>query len=197
MLMSNRVAQALQHEIRTPLTAIFGMIFRLKESCLTSTQRNYVNAILISANHLLNFANSLEPQTFVSKSISEKKPKVLLVEDDLLIQYLHHDLLSELGYEVDVAKNAAEALALARNFYDLILLDIGLPDLNGIEVAKKIRLYPNHINTPVFAVTAYVDSETEKDCLEAGITRVIHKPVEQSTLAETLNNCNLFGATSI
>lgn len=196
MLTSNHAARTLQHEIRTPLTVIFGMISRLKESCLTATQISYVNAIFISANRLLKLANELESQTFISKSLSLKKPKVLLVEDDPLIQYLHHYLLSDLGYEVDVAKNAAESLALARHSFDLILLDIGLPDLNGIEVAKKIRIYPNHINTPIFAVTAYADPATEKDCLKAGVTRVLHKPVERNTLAEILRNYNLFGAKS-
>ncbi len=187
----------LQHEIRTPLTTIFGMISRLKASYLTTAQTDYVNAILISANHLLNLAHRLESQTLTHKSIKLKKPKVLLVEDNQLIQYIHHCFLSDLGCEVDIAKNGAEALTLARHSYDLIVLDIGLPDVDGIEVAKKLRFYSNHINTPIFVLTAYVDPVTKKDCLDAGVARVLHKPIERNTLAEALNDYNLFGEKSV
>jgi len=161
------------------------MIFYLKRTCLTRVQIEYVDAILASADDLLKLANSIV-----------KKPKVLLVEDNPIIQRVHQYMLSDLGCETEIAKDGAEALVLGRHDYDLIFLDIGLPDLNGIEVAKKLRRYPNHIHTPILALTAHVDAVTKKNCLEAGVVRVLHKPVEFNTLAEMLRDYNLISEES-
>ena len=193
MLTSSFSVRALQHDIRTPLTTIFGMVFYLKKTFLTRMQAEYVDTILASANDLLKVANRLRNQMPQHKFNSLKKPKVLLVEDNPLIQRVHQDMLWELGCETDVVKDAAEALVIGSHVYDLILLDIGLPDLNGFEVAKKLRQYPNHNHTPIFALTAYVDPATERQCLEAGIARILYKPVELNTLAEVLRDYNLIG----
>lgn len=152
--------------------------------------RSYDNDISLSKHSLLTPTNKLKPQIPDNTSTTPKKTKVLLVEDDLLIQCIHQRMLLELGCTIDIAGNAAEALTLAKHTYDFILLDIGLPDLDGIEVAKKIRNYPNHINTRIFALTANTDPLTEKCCLEAGILRVLHKPIDLNTLGEWLRDHN-------
>lgn len=193
MLTSIAASRMLQHEIRTPLTIILGMISHLKKTCLTPMQANYVNAILVSANDLLKISNQLKPQMPSHKPITLKKPKVLLIEDDPMIQCIHQYMLSDLGCETDGVRNAAQALVVANQDYDMIMLDIGLPDLNGIEVAKRLRAHQNHINTPIIILTAYTDPWTEKDCLEAGVTCVLHKPIELTTLAEVLRANHLIG----
>ncbi len=117
-----------------------------------------------------------------------KKLKVLLVEDHPLIQVIHQTMLLDLNFQPDVASNAIEALELANHHYDLIILDIGLPDINGIELAKILKKMPHHFYTPLLALTANTDFNTQKSCFEAGITQVIHKPIDRITLAMALRS---------
>lgn len=187
MLIQNMAPKELQHELRTPLTTILGMIRYLKSEPLSSAQEDCVDGILQSANQLLKFANTLQPQPHNDIPTKlPKKPRVLLVEDHPLIRQIHQSLLSDLNYQTDVAENAKEALALAVQDYDLIILDIGLPDLSGIELAKRLKNKANHQNTRLLALTAYTDLQTEQSCLEAGIEQVLHKPVDPNTLAAVL-----------
>ena len=198
MLSQNMAPRELQHEIRTPLTAILGMIHYLKNEPLSSAQQDCVNGILHSAKQLLNFANTLQPQPHNDiPSVFPNKIRVLLVEDHPLIRQIHQGMLSELNCETHVASNAKEALALAVHDYDLIILDIGLPDLSGIELAKILKNTTNHQNTRLLALTAYTDLNTEQSCLEAGIEQVLHKPVDPNTLTAVLRSRQLFKEGSL
>ena len=117
-----------------------------------------------------------------------KKLKILLVEDHPLIQVIHQTMLLDLNFQSDVASNAKEALKLASYHYDIIILDIGLPDISGIGLAKILKKMPHHSNTPLLALTAYIDFNTEQSCLAVGITKVLHKPIDHSTLAAVLHS---------
>ena len=116
------------------------------------------------------------------KFSAKNKTKILLVEDIKIIQIVHAQYLKNLRCDVDVASNAAETLCLAKNHYDLILLDIGLPDMNGVDLCVKLKEQPPHKNTRIFALTAYVGSDIEKSCLQAGMEKVLHKPITQDEL---------------
>ena len=86
------------------------------------------------------------------KSAMQKLFKVLVVEDNPAIQCIHKAMLTELNCETEVASNAKEALEMAWNHHDLILLDIGLPDRSGVEVALEIRGRETDKRTRIVAV---------------------------------------------
>lgn len=115
---------------------------------------------------------------------------ILLVEDDLLVQMIHRQKLEKLGCVVHVVPNGKEALEKSKSQYGLILLDWGLPDIDGIQVCRTIRQY-EHINelprVPIVIITAYPRTpETEKTCHEAGADAVIVKPVVEDYIWQQL-----------
>lgn len=114
------------------------------------------------------------------------KARVLLVEDVPIIQTVHVRLLEDLNCEVDLAKNGKETLILYRkNNYDLIFLDIGLPDISGTEICKFIREQKSQI--PIVALTAN-GFEIREQCIDAGMNCFIQKPADRQTLRGVLTH---------
>lgn len=108
---------------------------------------------------------------------STKKPAILLVEDHPIAQRLAIEILSSLGCEVDLAKNGQEALDFfSQKNFDLILMDIGLPDFDGIIVTTHIRKIENGTQrVPIIGVSAHVKSRLS--ALEAGMDEYLLKPL--------------------
>ena len=108
--------------------------------------------------------------------------KILIVEDvemnrDLLVQLLEDD------YELSEATDGRQGLEMAVQVKpDLILLDIGMPDMDGYEVAKKIRSNDEIKDTPIIAVTAHAMEGDEKKALEAGCNDYLPKPIDEEEL---------------
>lgn len=116
--------------------------------------------------------------------------RVLLVEDNRLIRLAVQNQLTTLGCRVYLAENGAQALQRARdNHYDLILMDIGLPDKNGCDVAREIRSQMDNPNryTPIVALTAHIDADHEHLCFAAGMQRVLIKPLQIEQARERLS----------
>jgi CheY-like chemotaxis protein len=116
------------------------------------------------------------------------KPKVLLVEDDLVIQMVHKRYAAELGCELTTSSNGKDAVELAERDYDLILMDVGLPGLNGIDATTLIRAHEkiNHHHAYIVAVTGYKDLKSIDKCLAAGMDGVLHKPIAPTELKKVL-----------
>src|ERR1700678_3501431 len=113
--------------------------------------------------------------------ISGWKPKVLLVEDEPLIQKIHRLMLEKIGCEVELAGSGSEALNKIANHYDIIFMDIGLPDINGFEVTREFRqheLINAHKPTPIIALTAYCLHEVRDKCEAVGINKIATKPIK-------------------
>ena len=129
-------------------------------------------------------------QTATVSRTAEKKPlRILLAEDNVSSQKVVLGMLKKLGYKADIAANGIEALqALERQHYDVVLMDIKMPEMDGFEAARIIRqCYPNN-GPKIIAITAYgIDSYREK-CLEAGMDDYIAKPVKVDDLATLLRN---------
>lgn len=117
--------------------------------------------------------------------LKTRQPHILLVEDTDYIQLINTLFLQQMGCQVTLADNGRIAFRKARKYnYDLILMDIGLPIMSGIEAAKAIRLYESNLRryTPIIALTAYGDL-IEKECRLAGIDGIATKPLLFENLA--------------
>ncbi|VVB62906.1 Chemotaxis protein CheY [uncultured archaeon] len=123
------------------------------------------------------------------KSCSVNNSKVLLAEDDKLNRKVILAMLKHLGYSADTAVNGIEVLAaLKRKRYDLILMNVGLPEMDGIEVTRHIR--SGFQNGPrIIAVTAYALPGMKQECLRAGMDDFITKPFRVDELDAILRNC--------
>lgn len=113
---------------------------------------------------------------------------ILVVEDNQINQKVMRSFLQELHYKnIDFVSNGTHAMLLVTaQIYDLILLDIGLPDIHGIELCKQIRKLDCYKNKPIIAITAYESSLIEDSCLEVGISKILLKPILIEELQNTL-----------
>lgn len=105
--------------------------------------------------------------------------RILVVEDEEINQEIAQYLLTNLGFNVDIAKDGLESLELAtETHYDLILMDIELPQMDGLAATKAIRQIPKNSRTPIVAMTASAFEEDRRDCIDAGMDDHIAKPLE-------------------
>lgn len=104
--------------------------------------------------------------------------KILVVEDEPLNMELTQEILNSMGFTVRGARDGKEAIKnIEKESYDLILMDIGLPDMSGIEVTKIIKSMPRYKNVPVIALTVYAMKGEKEKILEAGLDDYISKPI--------------------
>lgn len=116
-----------------------------------------------------------------------EKKKILIVEDNELNMKLFHDLLEVHGYETIQTKDGREALGLAREHHpDLILMDIQLPEVSGLEVTKWIKDDEDLKSIPVIAVTAFAMKGDEEKIRNGGCEAYIAKPISVSTFLKTI-----------
>jgi two-component system sensor histidine kinase/response regulator len=125
----------------------------------------------------------------VSTAFADINARILLVEDNLINQRVTLHFLKELGCSADVAHNGILALKLfKKNTYDLILMDIGLPDMDGFMVCQKIRaLERKDQHIPIIALTAYASENDKQKCLNAGMDNVLTKPINSVGLLHMLS----------
>ena len=125
-----------------------------------------------------------------STSCEEGQSSILLIEDDMLTSLVQQMILSNLNCQVDIASTGNAALKLWHaHKYDLIFMDIGLPDLDGCEIARQIRALEASKDTtvPIVALTAHIDSENVAQCFEAGMNMVLNKPLLDNKTKEILD----------
>lgn len=108
---------------------------------------------------------------------------ILYIEDDPLNRILIHRVLNAEGYDVTFAENATEALNhLSNKDYNLILMDINLPDIDGYSLTTRLRENPKYKNTPIVALTANVMKGDRERSLESGCDGYIQKPIDVDAL---------------
>lgn len=113
---------------------------------------------------------------------------ILLVEDDSLLRHAFRLLLEDAGYRIHEAGTAHEAVEKARHVTpDLVLLDLGLPDAPGLDVVRTLRLHEPTQDTPIIALTGRVGAEERTECIEAGCTSYLAKPIAPRDLLKRLS----------
>ena len=115
--------------------------------------------------------------------------KVLIVEDNELNMKLFHDLLEAQGYETLQTREGLQALSIAREHNpDLILMDIQLPEISGLEVTKWLKEDDDLAHIPVVAVTAFAMKGDEERIREGGCEAYISKPISVMGFLQTVDS---------
>ena len=134
--------------------------------------------------------NPVLPET----SLDFRGKSILLVEDNELNSEIAVEILNEYGFLVDTAENGAEAVEKVKNSkscnYDLVLMDVQMPVMNGYEATKQIRALtdPALAGITILAMTANAFDEDKKKALECGMNGFLSKPIVIEELISTLQN---------
>ncbi|OGO77747.1 MAG: hypothetical protein A2Y23_03885, partial [Clostridiales bacterium GWB2_37_7] len=124
--------------------------------------------------------------------------KILLAEDDSINQRVLIKLLKERGYNVELATNGQEAVAMfITKKYDVVLMDIQMPEMDGIEATKMIREIESHYNThtPIIALTAFALDGDRERFIAIGMDDYLPKPIKMEELYQKLDHVETTGAT--
>jgi len=114
-----------------------------------------------------------------AEAVSLKGVCLLLVEDNTLNQMLASDLLRGHGATVDIANNGEQAVtAIGLRSFDLVLMDVQMPVMDGLEATRWIRANPHHRELPIIAMTANAMDSDRQQCLDAGMNDFIAKPID-------------------
>lgn len=175
-------------EVSTPISVL------VDEQVPTSL----AEANLFSRNLIMNSHNSQQlfgsktpkPRTRPARQATKGEDEaragrrsVLIVDDVPDVTEMIGLLLKHAGYEVSTADSAKSALRLARKTnYDLVISDIGMPEMNGYELAEALRGLNNYNHTPMIAVTGYSEYDDRGRAVEAGFNVHLTKPIEPSQL---------------
>jgi PAS domain S-box-containing protein len=139
--------------------------------------------------HLADGKESAAPSTALSSSPFpnlQSMRRVLLVEDNIINQQVGQATLGRMGARVDTASNGLEALHMVGQFsYDVILMDINMPELDGLETTRRLRA--RGFKTPIIALTANAMKGAKEEFLAAGMDDYVSKPLEPHDLARAIN----------
>ncbi len=123
---------------------------------------------------------------------TKAKPTILVIEDYSDTRELLSGMLRYKGFNVIEAEDGLEGLLKASaNYPDLIILDLALPEMDGVEAARRIHAQAKLSRTPMFVISAFVTTEVEADAREAGVVEFFRKPFDvdelMSRIYERLN----------
>ncbi len=139
---------------------------------------------------LLPFQETESLPDDLAPSVALTKGSVLVVEDNEFNRRLMGDILTSWGQQVTLAEDGLQALRLMeQQSFDLLLLDIRMPEIDGMEVARRVRRRERkrqEAAVPIIAITAETDKATRKACIKAGINEVLAKPVIPEQLARAI-----------
>jgi signal transduction histidine kinase/CheY-like chemotaxis protein len=132
------------------------------------------------------------PASQFDAQMGERHPlRILLAEDNAVNQKLALRLLERMGYRADVAANGVEVLeALYRQSYDVVLMDVQMPEMDGLEATQLIlKEWPRPQRPCIIAMTANAMKEDREICLQAGMDDYLSKPIRVEELVGALNKC--------
>ena len=125
----------------------------------------------------------LRKDVLINNFFNEKQPKVLLVDDNMVNRQVAGEILKKSGCKVDVAVNGQDAINKAKKSgYDVIFMDIQMPDMDGVTATKKIKALRIKNLAPIVAMTAYSMKEDKERFIKSGLDDYISKPIKASEL---------------
>jgi CheY-like chemotaxis protein len=114
-------------------------------------------------------------------------PRVLLVDDNDVARRVVTHILQRAGYKIDCASGGEEGIQAAGvHRYDLILMDLQMPNVNGLEATAAIRELPGYDGTPILALSANYSEEFTRACKEAGLQDFLSKPIQRDKLLRAI-----------
>jgi PAS domain S-box-containing protein len=148
---------------------------------------------LLTAGEAGTAAEATEPATEGNPVTSSLR--ILLAEDNAMNQKVALRLLERLGYGADVATNGLEAIeALERRTYDVVLMDVQMPELDGLDASRRIcERWPEESRPRIIAMTANALPEDREACFEAGMNDYVAKPIRAEELAAALKRARPLG----
>ena len=129
------------------------------------------------------------PPSSADRNLADRMPlRILLAEDNLINQKLAVKMLERIGYCPDIASNGVEVLAaLRRQSYDLVLMDVQMPEMDGVEATRRIRQeWPGDSGPRIVAITANAFKSDREQCLAAGMDEYVTKPIQFKELRAVL-----------
>jgi CheY-like chemotaxis protein len=191
----------ISYQIRTPLNSIIGFSAAMLETEKTDKGIIFLQAIKSSGEKIVQILDEklgeqMDANNFVQDNIKTPvkkihfneivKMKILLVEDNVLNIKLIEHLFSEYGMNADIALNGKIAIELLQEQeYDLVLMDIEMPDMNGYEATTYIREELGS-NVPIIALTAHAMPGEREKCLQLGMNDYLSKPIDTNKLFESI-----------
>jgi CheY-like chemotaxis protein len=147
--------------------------------------------LLSEIKRILNGSNARpHRRPFVEQPIAadqQRRAHILLAEDNVVNQKYAQALLEKWGHRVTVARNGLEAVeAVDRERFDLVLMDIQMPEMDGYQATAEIRRDPDYAEIPIVAMTARAMEGDRDECLRSGMNDYVSKPVRAQTLATVL-----------
>jgi CheY-like chemotaxis protein len=126
---------------------------------------------------------------------AQSSKRILVVEDNLVNQKLMKMLLTKLGYTCDIAVNGIKALEVFKEVchnpsqaYEMIFMDLSMPEMDGITCAKLIRAIKTDLQPIIYGCTANADTESREHCLRSGMNGFLTKPITLNMMKQLLNN---------
>jgi signal transduction histidine kinase/CheY-like chemotaxis protein/ligand-binding sensor domain-containing protein len=142
------------------------------------------------------FAGARQDRTALAPAVDRhadrlRGMRILLAEDNEINQQVAIELLEGVGATVEVANNGLEAAGKLRDQpvppnFDVVLMDLQMPEMDGYQATRKIRSDPRFASFPIIAMTAHATMEERQKCLEAGMNGHVSKPIDPSSLFDTL-----------
>ena len=134
-----------------------------------------------------NVISATAPSTTTAPTEAVSAPTILVIEDYSDTRDLLSTLLQSEGYNVVEAEDGIEGILKAGWLYpDLILMDLSLPEMDGVEAAAHIHSQPKLSRIPIFVVSAYLTKEVERDARAAGCVEAFSKPLDTEALLEKI-----------
>lgn len=122
----------------------------------------------------------------IERTVTTKR-RVLIVDDSISARYFLHKKLKQAGFETFEAANGIEAFEkLKIGSYDIMLLDLLMPEMSGIELLKIVQ--KENLNIRTIVISADIQQQVQDECFELGAMDFINKPIEIDVLIEKLNN---------
>jgi CheY-like chemotaxis protein len=162
----------------------------LESHCTPTTPSNVSIAMQLSNQFLPSRrkeSSSPSPGRQASSGTSEAHRWALVVDDVSDVTEMLSVLMTHAGYDVTTAASATDAIALAReHHFDVIISDIGMPEMNGYELAKALRSLPGYETVPMVAVTGYSMFDDRNRSLTAGFNEHVTKPIDPRAFLELI-----------